>query len=64
MQAVNAGRLHTRNTGRAYDMVGRITIIGIIRPVEKATDWTCYHILDFAPTTGRDGFEDRLAQYP
>ena len=62
MNAVNAVRLHKRNTGKAYDMVGGITITGITRPVEKTADWTYYHTLDFALTTGWDEFEDLLAQ--
>ena len=62
MNAVNAVVLHKRNTGKAYDLVGGITITGISRPVEKTADWTYYHTLDFALTTGWDEFEDLLAQ--
>ena len=62
MNAVNAVVLHKRFTGKAYNMVGGITITGITRPVEKNADWTYYHTLDFALTTGWDEFEDLLAQ--
>jgi hypothetical protein len=62
MNAVNAVVLHKRFTGKAYNMVGGITITGITRPVEKTADWTYYHTLDFALTTGWDEFEDLLAQ--
>ena len=31
------------------------------RPVQKNADWTYYHSLDFAQTTGWDEFEDLLA---
>ena len=48
--------------GQGYNLVGGITITGITRPVEKNADWTYYHTLDFALTTGWDEFEDLLAQ--
>jgi hypothetical protein len=50
-----------RRTGSKYNMVHGITITGISRPVEKTADWTYYHTLDFAQTTGWDEFEDLLA---
>jgi hypothetical protein len=62
MNAVDAIVLHRRFTGSKYNMVHGITITGITRPVEKNADWTYYHSLDFAQTTGWDEFEDLLAQ--
>ena len=62
MTAVDAIVLHRRFTGSKYNMVHGITITGITRPVEKTADWTYYHSLDFATTTGWDEFEDLLAQ--
>ena len=62
MNAVDALVLHRRFTGSKYSMVHGITITGISRPVEKTADWTYYHTLDFALTTGWDEFEDLLAQ--
>jgi hypothetical protein len=62
MTAVDAVVLHRRFTGSKYNMVHGITITGISRPVEKTADWTYYHGLDFALTTGWDEFEDLLAQ--
>ena len=61
MNAVDAVVLHRRFTGKAYNMVHGITITGITRPVERNADWTYYHSLDFALTTGWDEFEDLLA---
>ena len=61
MNAVDAAVLHRRFTGKAYNMVHGITITGITRPVEKTADWTYYHSLDFALTTGWEEFEDLLA---
>ncbi len=61
MTAVDAAVLHRRFTGSRYNMVHGITITGITRPVEKNPDWTYYHSLDFALTTGWDEFEDLLA---
>jgi DNA-binding protein len=61
MNAVDALVLHRRFTGSKYAMVHGITITGITRPVEKTADWTYYHGLDFAQTTGWDEFEDLLA---
>ena len=58
MNAVDAVVLHRRFTGSKYNMVHGITITGITRPVEKNADWTYYHSLDFALTTGWDEFED------
>ena len=64
MNAVNAVVLQKQHIGKAYDMVGGITITGITRPVEKNADWTYYRAkLDFALTTGWDEFEDLLAQW-
>ena len=62
MNAVDAAVLHRRFTGSKYNMVHGLTITGITRPVEKTADWTDYHTLDFALTTGWDEFEDLLAQ--
>ena len=62
MNAVDAAVIHRRFLGKAYNMVHGITITGITRPVEKTADWTYYHSLDFAQTTGWDEFEDLLAQ--
>jgi Clostripain family len=62
MNAVDAIVLHRRFSGSKYNMVRGITITGITRPVEKNADWTYYHTLDFALTTGWDEFEDLLAQ--
>ena len=62
MNAVDAAVIHRRFTGKAYNMVHGITITGITRPVEKTADWTYYHSLDFAQTTGWEEFEDLLAQ--
>ncbi len=62
MNAVDAVVLHRRFTGSKYNMVHGITITGITRPVERNADWTYYHTLDFALTTGWDEFEDLLAQ--
>ena len=61
MNAVDAVVLHRRFIGSKYNMVRGITITGISRPVEKNADWTYYHTLDFAQTTGWDEFEDLLA---
>ena len=61
MNAVDAIVLHRRFIGSKYNMVHGITITGISRPVEKNADWTYYHSLDFAQTTGWDEFEDLLA---
>jgi len=36
-------------------------VTGITRPVEKNADWTYYHSLGFAQSTGWDEFEDQLA---
>ena len=62
MNAVDAAVIHRRFSGKAYNMVHGITITGITRPVEKTADWTYYHSLDFAQSTGWDEFEDLLAQ--
>jgi hypothetical protein len=61
MNAVNAVVLAKRFTGKAYNMVGGITITGITRPVEKTADWTYYRTLDFSLTTTWDEFLDLLA---
>jgi hypothetical protein len=61
MNAVDAVVLHRRFTGSKYSMVQGITITGISRPVEKNADWTYYHTLEFALTTGWDEFEDLFA---
>ena len=61
MNAVDAVVLHRRFTGKAYNMVHGITITGITRSVERNADWTYYHTLDFAQSTGWDEFEDVLA---
>ena len=61
MNAVTAAVIHKRFTGKAYNMVGGITITGITRPVEKTADWTYYHSLDFAAQTNWEEFEDLLA---
>ena len=61
MNAFTGVVLHNRFTGSKYNMVRGITITGITRPVEKNADWTYYHSLDFAQTTGWDEFEDLLA---
>jgi hypothetical protein len=61
MNAVTAAVIHKRSTGKAYNMVGGITITGITRPVERNADWTYYHTLDFALGTSWDEFEDLLA---
>ena len=62
MTAVDAAVLKKRFTGKGYEIVHGITITGITRPVERNADWTYYHTLDFAQTTGWDEFEDLLAQ--
>jgi FlaG/FlaF family flagellin (archaellin) len=62
MSAVDALILHRRYTGSKYAMVHGITITGITKPVQRNADWTYYHTLDFAQTTGWDEFEDLLAQ--
>ena len=61
MNAVDNLVLFRRFTGKAYNMVHGITITGITRPVEKSADWTYYHSLGFAQSTGWDEFEDQLA---
>lgn len=61
MTAVDALVLHRRYTGSKYAMVHGITITGIAKAVQKNADWTYYHSLDFATTTGWDEFEDLLA---
>ena len=61
MNAVTAAVLHKRFTGKAYNMVGGITITGITRPAERNADWTYYHSLDFATQTNWDEFVDLLA---
>ena len=62
MDPDDAAVLFRRFTGSKYNMVHGITITGITRPVEKTADWTHYHGLDFALTTGWEEFEDLLAQ--
>jgi hypothetical protein len=61
MNAVNAVVLAKRFTGKAYNMVGGITITGITRPAEKTADWPFYRALDFSLTTTWDDFLDQLA---
>ena len=61
MSAVDALVLHRRSTGSKYAMVHGITITGISKAVQKNADWTYYHSLDFAQTTGWDEFEDLFA---
>jgi hypothetical protein len=61
MAAVDALVLHRRFTGAKYNMVHGITITGISKAVQKNADWTYYHTLDFAQTTGWDEFEDLFA---
>jgi Clostripain family len=61
MAAVDALVLHRRFTGSKYNMVHGITITGISKAVQKNADWTYYHTLDFAQTTGWDEFEDLFA---
>ncbi len=61
MNAVDALVLHKRFTGNKYNMVHGITITGISKAVQKNADWTYYHTLDFATSTGWDEFEDLFA---